>query len=174
MNVLNVSWGSGHQGTVTDGQDAFPASFGRAGVTEDKREGDHATPLGSFRLRSCYWRADRVDRPRTGLPTIPITQDLGWCDDPGHALYNRPVRLPFPARHERMARDDRAYDLVVVLDQNMAPARAGAGSAVFWHLTKQDGVLDPTEGCVAVTPDAMRRLLVPCDARTILRIERAS
>ena len=145
--------------------------FGRSGVIRRKTEGDGASPIGCYRLRTCYWRADREPRPRTGLPTIPIRPDDGWCDDPAHPLYNRPVRLPFMASHERMWRDDRAYDLVVVLDQNIDPAVSGQGSAVFWHLTKRDADPTPTEGCVAIAPDAMRAFLAHCDARTVFGIE---
>ena len=146
-----------------------PCAFGRGGVTPAKADGDGASPRGAFRLRSCYWRQDRRHRPATGLPTIPIRQDSGWCDAPDHPLYNRPVRLPFAASREAMWREDRAYDLVVVLGQNMDPARPGAGSAVFWHVTKGDA-LTPTEGCIAVAPDAMTWFLARCDTRTVLRI----
>ena len=167
--VLTATCESGYAGVLSVGDAAVPAAFGRSGVTDDKREGDGASPRGAFRLRTCYWRPDREARPVTGLPTIPMRRDLGWCDEPGHPLYNRPVRLPFPARHERMWREDRAYDLVVVLDQNMDAPLPGAGSAVFWHLTKAEPPT-PTQGCVAVAPDAMRRLLASCDASSVLRI----
>ncbi|MBB4658058.1 L,D-transpeptidase family protein [Parvularcula dongshanensis] len=171
--VLTTTHEDGTFGFLRGGNATFPCAFGRAGVTDRKREGDGATPLGRFRLRSCYWRPDRGARPSTGLPTIPIRKDLGWCDDPDSALYNRPVRLPFAGRHERMWREDRAYDLVVVLDQNIEPARPGGGSAVFWHLTKSDAAMTQTEGCVAVAPDAMRTLLARCDPATVMEIRSA-
>nr|WP_031550269.1 L,D-transpeptidase family protein [Parvularcula oceani] len=144
-------------------------AFGRGGLTNDKKEGDGATPIGRFGMRSCYWRPDRVARPVTGLPVLPIRRFDGWCDDPGHPLYNRPVRLPFPASHERMWREDAAYDLVVVLDQNLDRPEPGAGSAVFFHLTKSADPT-PTEGCVAIAEPAMRRLLRLCDTKSVLEI----
>lgn len=147
-----------------------PCVFGRSGLVANKAESDGATPIGAYRLRSCYWRPDRGPRPLTGLPAIAIRPDLGWCDDPQSPLYNRPVRLPFGPSHERMWREDRAYDVVVVLDQNMDPAVPGEGSAIFWHLTKMDVDPTPTEGCVAVAPDPMRAFLARCDARTVMRI----
>ena len=147
-----------------------PCAFGRGGVAAAKREGDGVSPAGLYRLRACYWRPDRVPRPVTGLPTVPIRRDLGWCDAPEHPLYNRPVRLPFAGSHERMWREDRAYDLVVVMDHNMDPAVPGAGSAVFWHLTK-GAEPTPTEGCVAVAPEAMRAMLARCEAGTAFVIE---
>ena len=160
MRVLTAQYENGFQGHLDDGAIRVPCAFGRAGVVAAKREGDHATPLGSFRLRTAYWRPDRGPRPVTALPTLPIRRDLGWCDDPDHALYNRPVRLPFAAGHERMWRDDHAYDLIVTLDHNADPPAPGEGSAVFWHLTKtRGGPLMPTEGCVAVAEADLRALL---------------
>ena len=49
-------------------------------------------------------------------------------DDPA---YNQPVRLPYPASAEPLWRDDRVYDLIVVLGYNDDPVVAGAG---FGHL----------------------------------------
>lgn len=168
--VLTATLENGVAGRLVGLGADVPCTFGRTGICTDKREGDGASPIGRYRLRTCYWRADRCHRPVTGLPTIPIRRDLGWCDDPKHPLYNRPVRLPLPARHERMWRDDRAYDLVVVLDQNIDPAVPGRGSAVFWHLTKRDVDPTPTEGCVAIAPDAMTAFLVSCDPATVFEI----
>ena len=65
--------------------------------------------------------------------------------------------LPFPAGHERLHRSDGVYDVVVILDWNMRPAVRGRGSAIFLHLARPG--FTPTEGCIAVSPAAMRRLL---------------
>lgn len=143
-------------------------ALGRGGVRTDKREGDGATPVGAFPLRRLLYRADRLERPRTGLPVDPIREDDGWCDDPADPAYNRPVRLPFSASHEKLWRDDALYDLVVVLGHNDDPPAPGLGSAVFLHVAKPDW--GPTEGCVAVTRDDLLRLLADCDATTTIRI----
>ncbi len=58
-------------------------------------------PVGRFGLVNVFYRADRLPRPVTRLPAAPVRHDLGWCDDPTDRRYNRPVRLPCPARHER-------------------------------------------------------------------------
>lgn len=122
-----------------------------------KREGDGGTPVGRFELLHVYYRPDRGLPPATLLPTEPLTPASGWCDDPGHRLYNRPVQLPFAASHEKMWRDDRLYDIVVVLDCNLNPAVKGQGSAIFFHIARQG--YSPTEGCVAVSPEHMRLIL---------------
>jgi L,D-peptidoglycan transpeptidase YkuD (ErfK/YbiS/YcfS/YnhG family) len=98
-----------------------------------------------------------VPRPSTGLRVRPLDPGLGWCDDPADPLYNRAVRLPRGGRHEGMWRDDHLYDYVVVLGYNDRPPLRPFGSAIFLHLAR-DGY-QPTEGCVAISLGAMRRLL---------------
>jgi L,D-peptidoglycan transpeptidase YkuD (ErfK/YbiS/YcfS/YnhG family) len=132
-------------------------ALGAAGIRADKQEGDGATPLGLLPIRRVLFRADRGARPATALPAEPIAPDDGWCDDPGHADYNRQVRLPHPARHERLWREDAVYDVIGVLGWNDAPVRRGRGSAIFLHLARPG--LPPTEGCVALPGADLRRLL---------------
>ncbi len=147
---------------LTVGGLSFPAKVGKTGLVPagaQKQEGDSATPVGRFGLRTAYWRPDRGPRPATSLPTCPIRFDDLWCDDPSHVLYNRPVAAPFSASHEKMWRADRCYDVCIVLDYNLTRPAPGQGSAIFFHLTKEDDVPGPTEGCVAVAPEVMHRLL---------------
>lgn len=136
-------------------------AVGRGGIRADKREGDGATPVGFFALRRVLYRADRVAKPDTALPVGEIGRADGWCDDPDDPNYNRPVTLPYPASAETMWRDDRLYDIVVVLAQNDDPPVPGAGSAVFLHVAHPE--YRPTEGCVAVAPSDLYDLLKACD-----------
>jgi len=145
-----------------------PCAIGRSGKSAHKREGDGATPVGAFRLRAVLYRPDRVPRPHTTPPVTAITPASGWCDDPGHPAYNRPVTLPFGASHERLWRADRLYDLLVVLDYNLARPVPGLGSAIFLHLALAE--MAPTAGCVAVARPTMQQLLSRVDDRTELRI----
>jgi len=86
-----------------------------------------------------------------------IRHDGGWCDAPWHGRYNRPVRLPFPASAETMARTDHLYDIVLVLDWNYRRRAAGRGSAIFMHVAKEG--YEPTEGCIALAyPDLLKVL----------------
>jgi L,D-peptidoglycan transpeptidase YkuD (ErfK/YbiS/YcfS/YnhG family) len=132
-------------------------ALGAGGIRADKREGDGATPAGLLPLRRVLFRADRGPRPATALPAEPIAPEDGWCDDPAHADYNRQVRLPHPARHERLWREDAIYDVIGVLGWNDAPVRPGRGSAIFLHLARPG--LAPTEGCIALPGPELRRLL---------------
>jgi L,D-peptidoglycan transpeptidase YkuD (ErfK/YbiS/YcfS/YnhG family) len=133
------------------------ASLGRAGITQHKQEGDGATPAGMLELRRVLYRADRIARPIASLPIEPIAPEDGWCDDPGHRDYNRPVRLPHDGRHEALWRRDALYDLIGVLGWNDAPVERGRGSAIFLHPARPDR--GPTEGCVALAlPDLLTLL----------------
>ena len=128
------------------------------------QEGDMATPAGLLRPTCVLYRADRVRRPECALPVRAIAVDDGWCDAPFHAAYNRFVRHPFPVSAERLWREDRAYDLCVVLDFNVWPRSQGRGSAIFLHLMHDD--MRPTAGCLAMHARDLRlflRLLRPGD-----------
>jgi L,D-peptidoglycan transpeptidase YkuD (ErfK/YbiS/YcfS/YnhG family) len=133
-------------------------ALGRSGVRLDKREGDGATPAGTFPLRRVLYRPDRLaSPPATALPLAPIHEDDGWCDGPGDPAYNRPVRLPYPGRHERLWRDDGLYDLLAVIGYNDAPVEADRGSAIFLHVAAAD--FAPTAGCVALERTALIALI---------------
>ena len=145
-----------------------PCALGRTGTASRKREGDGATPVGRFRLVGALYRPDRLPRPKTRLPLTAIRPQSGWCDDPRDRAYNQPVELPYPASAEHLWRADHVYDLVIVIDHNLNPARKGAGSAIFLHLATPE--YSPTAGCVAVSLATMRRLLPRLGPRTVMRI----
>ncbi|MFZ1814879.1 MAG: L,D-transpeptidase family protein [Rhizobiaceae bacterium] len=129
--------------------------IGRNGIAAIKREGDGCTPLASLRLLSGYQRRDRMHLCLRKL--APAAKGLGWCDQPQSPLYNRPVRLPFAASHEEMARSDGLYDICMVLDWNMAPRARFRGSAIFLHVSREDR--GPTQGCIALPLNVLARLM---------------
>ena len=156
--------------TLEVGGITYACTIGRAGIAPvgEKREGDLKTPTGSFPLRHCYYRADRMGTPDSGLELIALTPDCGWCDDAAHPLYNQFVKLPFAGRHEKLWRDDHVYDLVIPLGYNDGPIVPGAGSAIFLHLMREDGV--GTEGCVALRKADLLALLPHLHAGTVLQV----
>ena len=144
-------------------------ALGRSGRRVVKREGDGATPVGTWRFIGVFYRADRVARPRTTLPIQALKPADGWCDAVGDRNYNRHVRHPYTASAERMWRSDHLYDLVIVIGHNRHCRVQGRGSAVFLHLSRPG--YQPTEGCVALTQHDLRRLLSAISPDTRLRIE---
>src|SRR5512132_2540076 len=113
--------GSRTRGILLAGPRAMPVVLGRGGILANKREGDGATPRGRFRLVRLWWRPDRAPRPRTRLPVRRIGRQAGWCEDPKHRLYIRPVRVLDGAAGDRLWRQDRLYDLIIELDHNTRP-----------------------------------------------------
>ena len=166
--VVVAAAGDRRRGLVMAGGLRAPCALGYTGISRRKREGDRATPAGSFGFVAVLYRPDRVQRPRTALPVTVINQDSGWCDDPADPAYNHPISLPHAASHERLWRDDRLYDIIVVIDYNMSPVKRGAGSAIFLHIAGPN--FPPTGGCIAVTPETMRRLLPLIGPRTLIAI----
>ena len=156
---VDLTYSAGHLSWCnvdTPGGDA-PAACGRSGVRADKREGDGASPAGTFPLIQGYYRADRIAPPPTSLPMSALRPEDAWVDDPADANYNRLVPLPYPAHHEEMWRADGLYDLVVLIGYNTDPAVPGRGSAIFLHVARPD--FAPTEGCIAVAREVLGQLL---------------
>ena len=148
-------------------------ALGRSGViaAREKREGDGATPLGIWPIRRLLYRPDRGRAPRTVLSAAPIMSNDGWCDAPGDAAYNRPVKLPYEASAERLWREDEVYDLLGVLAHNDDPPISGLGSAIFLHIAREDYL--PTEGCIALSRKDLEALLALADSPSAIEVRRA-
>ncbi len=166
--TVRAAPGSRTRGLLKAGGAVFACALGRSGISARKREGDGATPLAAMAVLSGYVRGDREKRKSGGVRLLITRADDGWCDAPNDANYNRPVRLPFSASCEKMRRDDRLYDICLVLDWNVRSRRRNRGSAIFFHLARPD--FAPTEGCIAIQPAAMRRLLPLLRPGTVVRV----
>jgi L,D-peptidoglycan transpeptidase YkuD (ErfK/YbiS/YcfS/YnhG family) len=150
--------------TLTFNNIVIPCAIGKGGAcaASAKREGDGCTPLGIWPVRGVLLRPGRVTLERT--PLIPwrwTRENDGWSDGMDDPAYNRPVLLPHAYSHERLQRDDAAYDIIIVLGHNDAPPVPGMGSAIFWHIwiPGEGGSTKPTEGCVAIEREKMDSIL---------------
>ena len=143
-------------------------ALGKAGLTNNKREGDSKSPMGEWGIEYIYYRADKINAPECCFDLTPISSNDGWCDDPEHAAYNRPVKLPFEFSHEKLFRDDDLYDIVVVLDHNYHKPVAGEGSAIFMHIARPD--YSGTEGCVALNKNDLLEVLKIAAKNSKIRI----
>jgi L,D-peptidoglycan transpeptidase YkuD (ErfK/YbiS/YcfS/YnhG family) len=159
LSLVRVRPAAGNpcRGWLTADGWSVPVALGRGGILANKREGDGGTPRGVFRPRQLWWRADRSSRPRSFLPTRPIRPEDAWCEDPTNRHYNQPVRLTRERNSDRLTREDHLYDFIIEIDHNTRPRVAGRGSAVFVHVARPG--FAPTAGCVALKPDALRRLI---------------
>jgi L,D-peptidoglycan transpeptidase YkuD (ErfK/YbiS/YcfS/YnhG family) len=156
------------QGRLVFAGRSVGCALGRSGARTLKREGDGASPIGTWRILRVLYRRDRIQRPRTRVPLTAIMQHDGWCDAPDDRNYNRPVPLPYPASTEALFRADAVYDIVVILDHNIRPRRRGSGSAIFMHLARPG--YTPTEGCIALSLPHMRQLLAQISPTTRIQI----
>jgi len=148
----------------------YRCAVGKQGITvaESKREGDGKTPAGTYRLRECWYRPDKMAAPVTKLPLRAISQRDGWCDAPAHECYNRPVLLPFEASHEVLWREDEAYNLIIPIGYNDDPVVAGKGSAIFLHVAQPD--YRGTEGCVVLAQADWLEILPYLDTDSVIEI----
>jgi L,D-peptidoglycan transpeptidase YkuD (ErfK/YbiS/YcfS/YnhG family) len=176
--MLRKSWsrlavrrraGDGKAGWLSAGPLTLPVALGRAGIKANKREGDGATPRGTFHPLRLWWRADKQARPPTLLPARRIAADDAWCEAPNDRRYNRPIKLSPGSSGDRLKRADDLYDFIVELDHNTRPRVKGRGSAVFIHAARPG--LAPTAGCIALQRGALRRLLAHLTPRTKIVVE---
>lgn len=150
----------------------YRCAVGKGGFSAEKKEGDGCTPVGVFALRELWYRADKMEKPKTGLPTKIITEHDGWCDDVGSKYYNRHIKLNLSEeeqmpRHEKLWRDD-VYDLIIPLGYNDNPVVSGKGSAIFMHIAKHD--YSGTEGCVALAKEDLLEILPFLSDKTYIEI----
>jgi L,D-peptidoglycan transpeptidase YkuD (ErfK/YbiS/YcfS/YnhG family) len=150
-----------HRGFAVWGARRMRCAIGRAGARADKHEGDGATPVGTFVMRQVLYRPDREARPESALPCAAIEPGDGWCDAPADPAYNQPVLLPFRASAESLWREDRAYDLIVILGHNDEPVVPGQGSAIFLHAASAD--FASTAGCVALAREDLFAVICTAD-----------
>ena len=146
----------------------FRAALGRGGIRNSKREGDGCTPRACMTVLAGFRRGGMLSPDCSGVPLTRVTEGDGWCDAPGHAAYNRQVRLPFAASHEKLIRKDILYDFGFVLDWNIAARKRGAGSAIFLHVANPG--LPPTQGCIALERRDMLRLMPLLRRGTMVRV----
>lgn len=141
-------------------------AIGRGGINITKREGDGISPAGCYPLLRILYRPDRLAGVKSDLPVQALTPQDGWCDDPADPLYNQPVQLPYPGRHEKLWRDDGVYDVIVVLGHNHNPPVPHLGSAIFLHIAKPG--YGPTEGCAALAQTDLLAILAEARAGDLL------
>ena len=146
----------------------FRCSIGKNKLKKNKTEGDYSTPIGKYKLLSLYYRKDKIGGIQTKLNKVIIKKNMGWCNDIKNIFYNKPIIIKKNVRHEKMFRQDRKYDLVIVLDYNFKKPILGKGSAIFIHVTNN---YKPTAGCIALSKKDMLILLKLITKNTFIKID---
>ena len=145
----------------------FKCCIGKSGIKKHKVEGDKSTPAGFFKLKTLYFRKDRIKKPETALNTKIIKKNMGWSNDPKSKFYNKEILIQKKNMYEILFRKDFKYDYFIVLDYNINPIIPNKGSAIFLHLTKN---YKPTEGCIAIKKKDFEILLKIINKKTKIRI----
>lgn len=125
----------------------FVCSIGRGGIipAKHKKEGDGATPAGSYQLKQVFYNPSRYRAPIKWAK--PTSHALRWSDDSNDPNYNTLCMMPHSFSHERLWRSDPLYDMIITTNWNSPKAIAGKGSAIFVHIWRRPRY--PTAGCIA-------------------------
>jgi len=146
----------------------FKCCIGKKGITLMKKEGDHKTPRGAFKIENLYFRKDKLKKPKTKLKCIEIKKKMGWSNDINYPKkYNKLINTKENLKHEKLKRKDSKYDLLIPIKYNFKKPIIGKGSCIFIHLTKD---YKPTAGCIALKKKDYLIMLKLIDKNTLVKI----
>ena len=143
-------------------------AIGKSGIVNTKKEGDLATPKGTFKLGDLYYRKDRNKSLKCKIKKIIIKKNMGWCDDGRSTKYNQKINFPFQYGAEKLYRKDKIYDLFINIKYNTDPIIKKKGSAIFLHIANNK--YKPTKGCIAVSKKDFLTLLPLINKKTKISI----
>ena len=121
-----------------------------------KREGDGMSPTGFFRLGQLFSYEKEVDTPMSYIQT---NEEDKWIDDSNSIDYNKYVKgLTEAKSYENLKLASNVYKYCMVIEYNTNPVIKGMGSAIFFHLNRNE-TQKPTAGCVAINEKDMKQIL---------------
>lgn len=136
----------------------WTARIGRSGVSPHKREGDGATPSGTYRLGDTIYGI--APDPGVRFRYHRLVCGDWWDEDPRSPTYNSfrhvacGARPAFRGSSEALWRVTPQYRYFAVIRYNAQPAVPGRGSAIFLHVAA-----GPTTGCISLPERRLVRLL---------------
>jgi L,D-peptidoglycan transpeptidase YkuD (ErfK/YbiS/YcfS/YnhG family) len=137
----------------------WTAHLGPTGLSAHKREGDGATPTGTYRLGATVYGI--APDPGVRLAYHRLVCGDWWDEDPGSPGYNTlrhvtcGTRPAFRGASEALWRISPQYRYFAVIEYNAHPVVPGRGSAIFLHVSTGR----PTAGCVSLPESQLLRLL---------------
>ena len=138
-------------------------SIGKSGIKYFKKEGDLATPKGTFKLGLLYYRKDR-----NKSLVSKIKKNMGWCNDSKSNKYNQEISFPFKYQAEKLYRKDMIYDLLINIKYNCNPVIKNKGSAIFLHLKNNKN--KTTAGCIAIAKKDFLKIIPLISGKTKISI----
>ena len=143
-------------------------AIGKSGIINSKKEGDLATPKGTFKLGTFYYRKDNNQLLKCKIKKRIIKKKMGWCNDSRSKKYNQEISYPFKYDAEKLYRKDKIYDLFINIKYNFCPAIKNKGSAIFLHIA--DSRYKPTKGCIAISKNDFLKILPLINNKTKISI----
>ena len=143
-------------------------AIGKSGISSAKKEGDLATPKGTFKLGLLYYRRDRIKLPKCKIKKKIIRKNMGWCNDSKSDKYNKEINFPYKYSSEKLYKKENIYDLFLLIKYNTNPIIKKKGSAIFLHISKKN--YQPTQGCVAISKKDFLKILSLIDGKTSITI----
>jgi L,D-peptidoglycan transpeptidase YkuD (ErfK/YbiS/YcfS/YnhG family) len=134
------------------------ARLGRSGLSAHKREGDGATPTGTYRFGATMYGI--APNPGVRFAYHRLVCGDWWDEDPASPAYNTFQHVacgrapPFGGGSEALWRISPQYRYFAVIEYNAHPIVRGRGSAIFLHVA-----VGATAGCVSLPEGELVRLL---------------
>lgn len=123
--------------------------IGLKGFSNNKIEGDKKTPVGAFKIGTCYGKTSNVS---TGLDFYKFDSKDVWVDDPNSKYYNTHQREPVNGRWNSAENFSKMkngiYDVFFDIEYNNTRTK-NKGSAIFFHISNAKEQIKYTNGCVA-------------------------
>jgi L,D-peptidoglycan transpeptidase YkuD (ErfK/YbiS/YcfS/YnhG family) len=143
-------------------------AIGKSGIISSKKEGDLATPKGTFELGTLYYRKDNIQQLKYKIKKKIIKKKMGWCNDSRSKKYNQEISFPFKYGAEKLYIKDKIYDLFINIKYNSCPVIKDKGSAIFLHIA--DSKYQPTKGCIAISKNDFLKILPLINNKTKISI----
>ena len=143
-------------------------AIGKSGIISSKKEGDLATPKGTFELGTLYYRKDNIQKLKYKIKKKIIKKKMGWCNDSRSKKYHHEISFPFKYGAEKLYRKDKIYDLFIDIKYNSCPVIKNKGSAIFLHIA--DSKYKPTKGCIAISKNDFLKILPLINNKTKISI----
>jgi L,D-peptidoglycan transpeptidase YkuD (ErfK/YbiS/YcfS/YnhG family) len=137
----------------------WTARLGGSGLARHKREGDGATPTGTYRFGTTVYGIAR--NPGVKFAYHRLVCGDWWDEDSSSPTYNTFRHLacgaqpPFGGDSEALWRVSPQYRYFAMIEYNAHPAVPGRGSAIFLHVSAGRA----TAGCVSLPEAQLVRLL---------------
>lgn len=123
--------------------------IGLKGFSNNKIEGDKKTPVGAFKIGTCYSKTVGI---ATGLDFYKYDLKDVWVDDPNSKFYNTHQREPANGKWNSAENFSQmkngVYDVFFNIEFNTERLK-NKGSAIFFHIFNPNEQIQYTNGCIA-------------------------